>query len=154
MTNVIHYSREMSKMGVIQPIEGESYYKVIDSREKGKTLLLLTKDAKLEKVNYVLLAKKILIVDLSIFVDTSNECSYIFEVSNSNVNIFRARNNFEMTEENFYNDLTLGHKYSIINSISINDFQNMTQGDFIMFMSGINGGTGTIELKGNLRKTN
>ena len=59
---------------------------------------------------------------------------------------------FEISEESFYNDLTNFENYIIINNIDIDIFKKMKQNDFLMFLSSLNGGTGTIEPEGNIRK--
>lgn len=152
MSNPLYYSREMSKLGVVFPVENEDYLEMVDVFNKNNKLLLLSNDAPLESVNYIVLSNKIVIIDLMTFRDSSSKETIIFEITDYNVNIYKINNDCDINENIFYNNLTNPDVCNIISSVRISEFQKMTQGDFIIFMSSLNGGTGTIELTGNLRK--
>ena len=93
-----------------------------------------------------------MIVDLLVLKDFTNNCRFIFEIDDYSVSIYRVSMDFEISEESFYNDLTNFENYIIINNIDIDVFKKMKQNDFLMFLSSLNGGTGTIEPEGNIRK--
>ena len=152
MNHMLYYSRVMSKLGFVTPSKDNKYLEMTDMREKEKKLLLLSKKSPLEKVNYVLLDNKILIVDLLVLKDFINNCRFIFEIDDYSVSIYRVSMDFEISEESFYNDLTNFENYIIINNIDIDVFKKMKQDEFLMFLSSLNGGTGTIEPEGNIRK--
>lgn len=152
MTKPLKYSREMSKMGVVRESDNKEYLEMIDIYNKNNLLLCLSHDAPLEEVNYVVVASKIIIIDLMKFHDTSDDSTIIFTVSNSDVYVYKTYKKDEINENNFYNDLTNTDIYNIIDIIKISDMQKMSHSDFIVFISSLNGGTGTIELKGNIRK--
>ena len=152
MTKPLKYSREMSKMGVVRESDNKEYLEMIEIYNKNNLLLCLSHDAPLAEVNYVVVASKIIIIDLMKFHDTSDDATIIFTVSNSDVYVYKTYKKDEITENNFYNDLTNTDIYNIIDIIKISDMQKMSHSDFIVFISSLNGGTGTIELKGNIRK--
>ena len=79
MNHMLYYSRVMSKLGFVTPSKDNKYLEMTDMREKEKKLLLLSKKSPLEKVNYVLLDNKILIVDLLVLKDFTNNCRFIFD---------------------------------------------------------------------------
>lgn len=152
MINRLKYSREMSKMGVVRESDDKDCLEMVDIYNKNNVLLYLSDDAPLEDVSYVKVASKIILIDLMKFHDTSDDSFIIFEITNSNIHIYKTHIKDEITENNFYNDLTDPNKYTIIGSIKISDMEKMSHSDFIVFISSLNGGTGTIELKGNIRK--
>ena len=87
---MLYYSRVMSKLGFVAPSKDNKYLEMTDMREKEKKLLLLSKKSPLEKVNYVLLDNKILIVDLLVLKDFTNNCRFIFEIHDYSVYRYRV----------------------------------------------------------------
>lgn len=151
--NDLFYSRVSSNMGVLQKSKDGDYFEMLDIMSSNKKTMYMSKKTRLEAVNYVVLESKIIVIDLMVFKDVSNDCRYVFEVGQFSIDIYRTTGMFEIKEENFYNDLTNPSLYNIMVSIPMEEFEKLTQNQFVMLLSSFNEGTGTIELDGNVRKT-
>lgn len=149
--NNLFYSREMKAMGVVNECKDSKYVEMIDVMN-GKRLLYLSVFHPLESVNYIVIDNKIIMTDLMVLNDVSNSCKYVVEVNNESVIFYKTNNLFNVSEKSFYDDLTMGKQYSIIKGVEASWFERLSSNEFVMFLSNLNGGTGTIEVGGNLRE--
>lgn len=151
--NNISYCRVARKMGLIKKSLEGNYFEMIDYRTKeGKVMLYLTEEVELETVRYLIVGQYI-VFDLMTFIDIANNSAYIFELAPKEVNIYKANNIFELSEEHFYEYLTDPKHYDIILTVDANKFEDMSSDEFVKFVTELNGGQGFLELGNNLRKT-